>query len=622
MNTTAATLSNAQIFEEAWRNHDAQVGERCCGCLTTVNMPAATTALKTDDHRSSLQETTDSTGLRAATLQRQIDAAISAGKPATIAISGVYNFSNSSLHLEGCHRLSLVGDGATTTKLLFQGGPRFRTPELPKVLVHGDGGADTFKEGYRLFPNPLVAAGGTYRSGATQQTCQAWCGGNITCKGAVFVAATKRCYSLPTVVSFYPDKGMASWSKVPAQPTDGPPGGGSKWNPSGMLSGVNATNCAQSSIKQLSIDYEPKPKSLFCFAGSNVDTCDEGHLGITLHFFNSSEMTAEDVTIHAAPYMAVTSFNGEGGHVLRRVEFEPNEPGQLFVSERDGVHESDVRRGISILQSKIYGQRDDFLNIHSTLLVVLRCAADRRSCLVVNPHVESGKLDTTYSMNSLLEASRAGDQLSFIPMYSKSDKPARLQRLTGAVLGSAAKVTSPEIATDARLLSKSMLAKFPGTGHPLIAGPFTPDVWNISLASATSVDVPPSTLVNVDSMQSAGAIIQDSVFNFTTGAMRFKSSDAVIRNNSVHNEGCHLDSDRNVICAGASLELSYLQSWYEGAAFISNVTIENNRWYLGAGVNPLKANPIDTSQIVQRGDQFLPKMKTDDAVVSTGAPRH
>jgi hypothetical protein len=270
MNTTAATLSNAQIFEEAWRNHDAQVGERCCGCLTTVNMPAATTALKTDDHRSSLQETTDSTGLRAATLQRQIDAAISAGKPATIAISGVYNFSNSSLHLEGCHRLSLVGDGATTTKLLFQGGPRFRTPELPKVLVHGDGGADTFKEGYRLFPNPLVAAGGTYRSGATQQTCQAWCGGNITCKGAVFVAATKRCYSLPTVVSFYPDKGMASWSKVPAQPTDGPPGGGSKWNPSGMLSGVNATNCAQSSIKQLSIDYEPKPKSLFCFAGSNV----------------------------------------------------------------------------------------------------------------------------------------------------------------------------------------------------------------------------------------------------------------------------------------------------------------------------------------------------------------
>jgi len=37
----------------------------------------------------------------------------------------------------------------------------------------------------------------------------------------------------------------------------------------------------------------------------------EGPAGITLHFFNCSDMLAEDVTIHAAPYMACTSFNGE-----------------------------------------------------------------------------------------------------------------------------------------------------------------------------------------------------------------------------------------------------------------------------------------------------------------------
>ena len=45
--------------------------------------------------------------------------------------------------------------------------------------------------------------------------------------------------------------------------------------------------------------------------------------------------------------------------MLQRVIFEPNEPGQLFVSERDGVHESDVRSGISILASRIVGQRDE-----------------------------------------------------------------------------------------------------------------------------------------------------------------------------------------------------------------------------------------------------------------------
>ena len=86
--------------------------------------------------------------------------------------------------------------------------------------------------------------------------------------------------------------------------------------------------------------------------------------------------------------------------------------------------------------------------------------------------------------------------------------------------------------------------------------------------------------------------------------MRFKSSHSLIANNSAHNELCCVRSGR-IVCGGAGLELSYLQSWFEGPAFIDNVTLENNRWYLGAGVNPLHANAMDTSGIVQRGDEFL-----------------
>ena len=41
--------------------------------------------------------------------------------------------------------------------------------------------------------------------------------------------------------------------------------------------------------------------------------------GITLHMFNSSDCVVEDLTIHAAPYFAISSFIGDGGHVLRRV---------------------------------------------------------------------------------------------------------------------------------------------------------------------------------------------------------------------------------------------------------------------------------------------------------------
>ena len=88
-----------------------------------------------------------------------------------------------------------------------------------------------------------------------------------------------------------------------------------------------------------------------------------------------------------------------------------------------------MRPNGGFLQSRIVGQRDDFFNIHTTLLVVLECTAATRSCLVVNPHVESGKIDTTYSMNSLLEAARPGDRLSFVPMYAPGQQPGKLQRL-------------------------------------------------------------------------------------------------------------------------------------------------------------------------------------------------
>ena len=65
--------------------------------------------------------------------------------------------------------------------------------------------------------------------------------------------------------------------------------------------------------------------------------------------------------------------------------------------------------------------------------------------------------------------------------------------------------------------------------------------------------------------------------------MRFKSSNSTIANNSVHNEGCHVSSSGAAVCNTNvnvnELQISYLQSWYEGAAFVENVTVENNRWY-------------------------------------------
>jgi hypothetical protein len=157
--------------------------------------------------------------------------------------------------------------------------------------------------------------------------------------------------------------------------------------------GVNFSSSRQSVLRGASIDYIPKPPGTMCdFRASRDPHCGMSGPGITLGFYNCSQMLAEDVTIHAAPYMGVTSLNGDGGHVLRRLRFEKNVPGQVFVAERDGLHESDVRVGLLLEDSDVGGLGDDFFNAHNTLLVVLRCEAGLSTCIVINPHVGGGSV--------------------------------------------------------------------------------------------------------------------------------------------------------------------------------------------------------------------------------------
>ena len=88
--------------------------------------------------------------------------------------------------------------------------------------------------------------------------------------------------------------------------------------------GVNITNSERCGLSRLSIDYSPKPRTCFCFSRATSGTppfppwrpqpdpaCPPAAKGITLHFQNSSSILVEDVTLHAAPFMAVTSFNGK-----------------------------------------------------------------------------------------------------------------------------------------------------------------------------------------------------------------------------------------------------------------------------------------------------------------------
>ena len=595
--------------------------------------PAGAQGAPPSEHGSLALQPPDPTGSRALALQQEVLAAVATqrrhgGLAGTIQLHGVYNFSSlGSFHLPGAVGLSLLGTGPATTQLLFQGRRRGAppTPPPPPELVHGAAGPATMLTGYRIYPNPMKgAAGSHWKAVSTPQDCQQACYQNASCVGAVYAGAL--CYFLPVATTFYPDLGFDSWSKVPVIPATGPPGGGS-WSPqaNGLIGGVNATDCVSSSLRRLSIDYDPKPFSLFCDPGQpDTDTCHchavdpsggcEGMLGITLHFFNSSGMVAEDVALHAAPYMAVTSFNGPGGHTLRRVRFVPNAPGQKYVSERDGIHESDVRKGITVEDSEIFGQKDDFVNVHSTLLVVLDCDSDGRSCTVINPHVEPGLRDTTYGTNSLLMGAQPGDRLAFVAMVGAADPPPKqLHKLASAVLRDATRVTDPAVLSRAISFAAATHANNPTKVMEFCgADRRATDVWRLVFEDPLPPGiVQPTTLISIEDLSSAGAVLRNNTFNRTTAGFRFKSPNSLIASNTFLNEGCSgvkAPSTSAPSCLGVGFEITYLQAWFEGAAFISNISIQNNIFYYGAGFNMTRDfNPADTSNIRLSGNRFLPR---------------
>eukprot|EP00038_Savillea_parva_P012295 m.203644 g.203644 ORF g.203644 m.203644 type:complete len:497 (+) comp22187_c0_seq1:145-1635(+) len=482
-----------------------------CMCMATghsaptsthnEHVVAARTAAASS-HVATMPVPADPTGDRAAALQAHVDAVAAIGQPATIALTGTYNFSVSgrSLVIAGaaCRNITLMGSGQDTTLLLFRGGG-----SLP--------------------PGQLV----------------------------------------------YP--------------------------------GVNFTRCVGGGLSSASIDYTPKPRGLLCNSRNNSGVlpptpgCTPTGAGITLHMFDSDSLVMQDVTVFAAPYMAVTSFNGPGGHELHRVRFAINDPKQLFVAERDGVHESDVRRGIRVHNCTIGALNDDFFNVHSTLLIVLRCdPAPTRRCLVVNPHVEGGTLDTTYGTNSLLQGAVPGDTLSFFPFIpDASPKPSSLQRLGSATLASATRNMDPSVRLEAMTLSNSTHATnprgamaFAGNGHAV-------DVWTLTFDQPLTGPTPaPRTLVGVDNLSSAGSVLSMNVFNFTTCSARWKSPASMIVNNSF-------------AVAGHNLEITYLQPWFEGPGWIDGVTVANNTFHYGVGVDPIHPNPIDTSNIHVVSNRFV-----------------
>lgn len=217
---------------------------------------------------------------------------------------------------------------------------------------------------------------------------------------------------------------------------------------------------------------------------------------------------------------------------------------------------------LTLIYSRYAGLNDDFFNVHSTLLVVYTCdPAPTRRCTVINPHVEGGDLDTTYGTNSVLSSAIPSDPLTFLPFVGGAHPPDRLVPLGSTTLKAATRVTDHAVLAAALAFANATHNEHPGQAKQFAGDGRALDVWTVQFADPLPFDPPPPrSLVSVDHLVSAGAKLINNTFNFTTCSARWKSPGSVIASNKF-------------ALAGHNLEITYLQSWFEGAGLISNVLL-------------------------------------------------
>jgi hypothetical protein len=482
---------------------------------------------------------------RAVKLQQEVDAAIASRAPATIELSGTYTFNRSSLLIIG-----------STSELTLQPSPSCVAPGcVPELLFSiwrcGEEPTDGPDCSLINFADPNHPP---------------------TCKSAANVSC-----ACPNVV----------WS-----------------------SGINVSSSVGVTIKGVAVDYAPRslsdgpcamplrPAPPSPPAGTPTKQFNSGRK-FTLNLFNSSRCVVEDLTIRHAPFMAITSFLGDGGHVFRRVVFQPDpKNSNAMIAGKDGLHESDVRHGLQFLDSTIHGTADDFFNFHNTLQLVYKCDTFSRSCLIINPHIDAVPLNTIYGSARVLSNVRSGDVFSFYPLACHNAGECINSTFTNLATLS---VTETHEVTDTTLLREVAawsVKTYTNKSNGLMHFGEGSDLWNISFAAAPAADFAKlcaTNLVNVDTMSGSGAVIDSCVFSVTACNLgRIKTSDTRVTNTTMSQ------------AVGHNLEITGLQVWFEGPVSMNNINVSNNT-FIGEGNSVVHISKAATNVTVS-GNVY----KTDD----------
>ena len=352
------------------------------------------------------------------------------------------------------------------------------------------------------------------------------------------------------------------------------------------LFGVNLTSCEDVSLGNLTIDNEDYARHAGQLQGYGT--------GCTMNLLNCTRVNVSDVTIRRGYNMILTAFNGGGGHRFERVTFKPS----LRRLNRDAIHFSDQRVGPTIVNSTIGHTGDDLFNIHTTLMLVLRCETDD-SCLMVNPHLSGPEArNTVYGTNSVLEMVTPGlDEMSFFTWPSASFQTTRHPGVPLTV-SRTERVDDPALLAEAKTLERQLEHPDRGLNPVSMRNDtivfYTWDLWRVGFETRIPRGVGRATLVQIDTISNAGAVLRGNVFSGACVGLcadtvrrcvrrerayrcistdmrscvgtncnlgRFKSSDAIIEGNVFRD------------AAIPSLELSWLPQFFEGPVVLSNVRI-------------------------------------------------
>ena len=346
--------------------------------------------------------------------------------------------------------------------------------------------------------------------------------------------------------------------------------------------GVHLRDCAGVHLGNWSIDYDPP------WAKRTG--------GLTYQLTNSSDVVTEDLTILSAPQMAITAFLGGGGHVFRRIRFEPRWSQGGVVASQDAMHFSDLRRGPLVEDSVVGFSGDDFFNVHSTIMMVLECPSPT-SCVIINPHIRgASSTRPCYGGYTAMATARPGDHLS---LFHWPADDVVIRDLGGTAV--TAEITSITAVTDPALLSaagkvsqvvrNASVGAWTGWSNSSYSFNAGGQLWKVELAAP----LPPRAfaalqperggvigpaLATVDEIGSAGAVLRNNNFTHTACNLgRFKSAGGAVVGNIFSHASLK------------NLELTELLQWYEGPIRLGGIVVEGNT-FVRVGGDPVHCGPL------------------------------